>query len=63
MKLTRLAVALLATTTAATTVQAEGVLNIYNWGDYTNPDLIATFSGDEDNADDHQAPQKTQLQS
>jgi spermidine/putrescine transport system substrate-binding protein len=43
MKLTRLAVALLATTTAATTVQAEGVLNIYNWGDYTNPDLIAKF--------------------
>jgi spermidine/putrescine transport system substrate-binding protein len=40
MKLTRLAVALLATTTAA---QAEGVLNIYNWGDYTNPELIAKF--------------------
>ncbi|MFZ9199167.1 MAG: extracellular solute-binding protein [Paracoccaceae bacterium] len=41
MKLTRLAVALLATTTSA---QAEGVLNIYNWGDYTNPELIKKFA-------------------
>ena len=23
--------------------QAEGVLNIFNWGDYTNPELIAKF--------------------
>lgn len=42
MILSRLAVALLSTTTTPA-VQAKGVLNIYNWGDYTNPDLIATF--------------------
>ena len=42
MKLSKFAVALLAATTA-TAVQAEGVLNIYNWGDYTNPELIAKF--------------------
>ena len=23
--------------------QAEGVLNIFNWGEYTNPDLIKKF--------------------
>jgi spermidine/putrescine transport system substrate-binding protein len=40
MKLTTLAVALIVTATSA---QAEGVLNIYNWGDYTNPDLIKKF--------------------
>jgi hypothetical protein len=33
----------LATTTAASSVRAEGVLNISNWGDDTNPDLIAKF--------------------
>jgi spermidine/putrescine-binding protein len=48
MKLSRLAVALVATTVAATTVQAEGVLNIYNWEDYTNPDLIAKFEATYD---------------
>ena len=40
MKLSGLMVALMATTTAA---HAEGVLNIYNWGDYTNPELIEKF--------------------
>ncbi|MDI3337957.1 extracellular solute-binding protein [Defluviimonas aestuarii] len=40
MKLSGLMVALFATTTAA---HAEGVLNIYNWGDYTNPELIEKF--------------------
>jgi spermidine/putrescine transport system substrate-binding protein len=27
----------------AGTAQAEGVLNLYNWGDYTSPELIAKF--------------------
>lgn len=29
---------------AATGAQAEGELNIYNWGNYTNPELIEKFS-------------------
>ncbi len=32
-----------AMTLAAAAAQAEGVLNLYNWGDYTNPDLLAKF--------------------
>ena len=28
---------------SAGTAQAEGVLNIYNWGDYTNPELVKKF--------------------
>ncbi len=37
---TAIGLALLATTGVAS---ADGVLNIYNWGNYTNPDLITKF--------------------
>lgn len=37
--------ALLLTTTAA---QAEGQLNIYNWGNYTSPELIEKFEAEHD---------------
>jgi len=40
-----LAMALLATTGIA---QAAGELNLYNWGNYTNPDLIKKFEKDYD---------------
>lgn len=32
--------------TAAMPAMAEGELNIYNWGNYTNPDLIKKFEAD-----------------
>ena len=41
MKKLMLATAMLLATTAL--AQAEGVLNLYNWGDYTSPDLLAKF--------------------
>lgn len=31
---------------SASLAQAEGVLNLYNWGNYTNPDLIAKFEAE-----------------
>jgi spermidine/putrescine transport system substrate-binding protein len=40
LKLLMAGVALLATTGLA---QAEGVLNIFNWGNYTNPEVIKKF--------------------
>ena len=40
MKSAVAAVALLGATLAA---HAEGVLNLYNWGDYTSPELLAKF--------------------
>ena len=40
LKLLMAGVALLATTGLA---QAEGELNIFNWGNYTNPDVIKKF--------------------
>src|SRR5574338_831335 len=44
MKLALLgAVAGLALAASATTALADGELQIYNWGDYTNPDLIKKF--------------------
>jgi len=36
-------IAALMATTAATTAHAEGSLNIYNWGNYTSPELIEKF--------------------
>ncbi|MEZ5778171.1 MAG: extracellular solute-binding protein [Paracoccaceae bacterium] len=33
---------------SASLAQAEGVLNIYNWGNYTNPDLIKKFEEEND---------------
>ena len=42
---TILAAALLATASAA---QAEGALNLYNWANYTNPDLIKKFEETHD---------------
>ena len=32
----------------ATTAHAEGELNIYNWGNYTNPELIERFEAEHD---------------
>src|SRR5262245_4310364 len=37
------ALAAAAVVLAATAARAEGELHIYNWGDYTNPDLIKKF--------------------
>jgi spermidine/putrescine transport system substrate-binding protein len=37
------AMSALAMLTLAGTARADGELNIYNWGDYTNPDLIKKF--------------------
>lgn len=42
MKLTTSLIAA-AMTVFATTASAEGELNIYNWGNYTNPDMIKAF--------------------
>ncbi len=41
---TAMAAAILAASTAL--ASAEGVLNIYNWGNYTNPELIEKFQAD-----------------
>ena len=41
MKKLMLATAMLLATTAL--AQAEGVLNLYNWGNYTSPELLAKF--------------------
>ena len=30
----------------AMTAQAEGVLNLYNWGDYTSPELLEKFTAE-----------------
>jgi len=32
----------------ATSVQAEGELNLYNWGDYINPEVLQRFSEEHD---------------
>jgi spermidine/putrescine transport system substrate-binding protein len=37
------ALAAAAVVLAATTARADGELHIYNWGDYTNPDLVKKF--------------------
>ena len=42
-KATLMAVAVATLLQAAPAVHAEGVLNIFNWGDYTSPELIAKF--------------------
>ncbi|MBC7480074.1 MAG: extracellular solute-binding protein, partial [Pseudorhodobacter sp.] len=39
----RLMLATAMTLAYAAVAQAEGVLNLYNWGDYTSPDLLAKF--------------------
>ncbi|MCX7345734.1 MAG: extracellular solute-binding protein [Alphaproteobacteria bacterium] len=39
----KLLIALAATTAMATAAQAEGELNIYNWVEYTSPEMIAKF--------------------
>ena len=39
----QLALALIAATALTTAAQAEGTLNIYNWVEYTSPELIAKF--------------------
>ena len=44
MKTTLTALAFLAATTSL--AQAEGVLNLYNWGNYTGPDLLAKFEAE-----------------
>ncbi|MDO8881675.1 extracellular solute-binding protein [Pseudotabrizicola sp.] len=44
MKRTLTALAFLAATTSL--AQAEGVLNLYNWGNYTGPDLLAKFEAE-----------------
>ncbi|RGP35766.1 extracellular solute-binding protein [Pseudotabrizicola alkalilacus] len=44
MKTTLSALAILAATTSL--AQAEGVLNLYNWGNYTGPDLLAKFEAE-----------------
>ena len=42
-KATLMAVAVATLLQAAPAVHAEGVLNIFNWGDYTSPELIEKF--------------------
>jgi spermidine/putrescine transport system substrate-binding protein len=42
-KLLKLAIAITAMTIAAGQALAEGELHIYNWGDYTSPELIKKF--------------------
>jgi spermidine/putrescine transport system substrate-binding protein len=44
MKTTLTALAFLAATTSL--AQAEGVLNLYNWGNYTGPDLLTKFEAE-----------------
>lgn len=44
MKKTLTALAVLAATTSL--AQAEGVLNLYNWGNYTSPELLAKFEAE-----------------
>ena len=39
----RLLIALAATTAMAAAAHAEGELNIYNWVEYTSPEMIAKF--------------------
>lgn len=39
-------VSMLALMASAGMAQADGVLNIYNWGNYTSPELIAQFTAD-----------------
>lgn len=42
----KLAAILLGLTALSTTASAEGELNIYNWGDYINPDVLTRFTED-----------------
>jgi spermidine/putrescine transport system substrate-binding protein len=46
--MTTTAAAALAIMASAGVASAEGELNIYNWGDYTNPDLISKFEKEYD---------------
>ena len=46
--MTTTAAAALAIMASAGVASAEGELNIYNWGDYTNPDLISKFEKEFD---------------
>ncbi|MEO1200938.1 MAG: extracellular solute-binding protein, partial [Pseudomonadota bacterium] len=43
---TSTAIATIALLATAGTANAEGVLNIYNWGNYTNPELIEKFEAE-----------------
>ena len=45
LRMTTTAIALLA---LAGATHAEGVLNIYNWGDYTSPEMIKKFEAEHD---------------
>lgn len=45
LRMTTAAIALLALAGAS---KAEGVLNIYNWGDYTSPEMIKKFETEND---------------
>jgi spermidine/putrescine transport system substrate-binding protein len=42
----RLLFATVALTASAATAQAEGVLNLFNWGNYTSPELIDKFEAE-----------------
>ena len=42
----RLLYATVALTATAATAQAEGVLNLFNWGNYTSPELIEKFEAE-----------------
>lgn len=46
--ITTTAAAAIAVMASAGAASAEGELNIYNWGDYTNPDLISKFEKEYD---------------
>ena len=48
MKKKLMAVAALAALAATTPAMAKGELHIFNWADYTNMDLIAKFSKEND---------------
>ena len=44
--MTRFMTAVVASFTLVGTAHAEGELNIYNWGNYTNPELIEKFTAE-----------------
>lgn len=48
MKPTKLLTAASALALAASAAWAEGELNIYNWGNYTNPEMIEKFEAEND---------------
>jgi len=53
MKLRVLALTAAALAASTTTASAEGKLNIYNWGNYTSPELIEQFEKAYDVELDH----------